>query len=627
MHVAEKGPVDGAGTGILLLHGFPELWYSWRHQIVGLAARGYRAIAPDLRGYGDTSARRRLTPTPFSTSSATSSPSSTHSNSLRPDRVKALVNTSVAHMPRDPSVSLVHHFKHLYGDNYYVCRFQEPGVAEAEFAKVGTKNALRTMVTLRDPQQSFVTHKDWRSTGEEIALPSWLSEEDLDYYASKFEKTGFTGGMNYYRCLDLNWELTAPWAGAKIQVPTKFIVGDLDLTYHYPNIQDYIHKGGFKNEVPLLEEVVVLEGVGHFIQQERAEEVTDHIYNFIKKFQYQNILSGICNNQWTNKLSLQLHRSQMEGIVHRTVEINGIAMHVAEKGGDDAAAAAVLLLHGFPELWYSWRHQIVGLAARGYRAVAPDLRGYGCSAAPPSISSYSVFHAVGDLVGLLDALGLPQVFLVGHGWGALVAWNMCMFRPERVKALVNMSVAFSPRDPAVNPVQQFRNLYGDSYYICRFQEPGKAEAEFAAIGTRNILKRLFMTPKPSSLSEEGFGSTDNEISLPSWLSEDDFDYYASKFEETGFTGGLNYYRCLNLNWELTAPWTGAKIQVPTKFIVGDLDPTYHYPGIQDYLHNGGFKSDVPSLEEVVVLEGVGTSSSRRGHKKLLIISITSSRSS
>ncbi|XP_020101931.1 uncharacterized protein LOC109719578 isoform X1 [Ananas comosus] len=305
MHVAEKGPVDGAGTGILLLHGFPELWYSWRHQIVGLAARGYRAIAPDLRGYGDTSAPPSVNsytvfhiigdvialldalelPQVFVVGHDWGAQIAWTLCMIRPDRVKALVNTSVAHIPRDPSVSLVHHFKHLYGDNYYVCRFQEPGVAEAEFAKVGTKNALRMMVTLRDPQQSFVTHKDWHSTGEEIALPSWLSEEDLDYYASKFEKTGFTGGINYYRCLDLNWELTAPWAGAKIQVPTKFIVGDLDLTYHYPNIQDYIHKGGFKNEVPLLEEVVVLEGVGHFIQQERAEEVTDHIYNFIKKFQ------------------------------------------------------------------------------------------------------------------------------------------------------------------------------------------------------------------------------------------------------------------------------------------------------------------------------------------------------
>nr|CAD1816954.1 unnamed protein product [Ananas comosus var. bracteatus] len=285
VHVAEKGPVDGAGTGILLLHGFPELWYSWRHQIIGLAARGYRAIAPDLRGYGDTSAPPSVNSYTLFHLVAMSSPYSTPSNSPRPDRVKALVNTSVAHMPRNPSVSPVHQIKHLYGDNIYVCRFQEPGVAEAEFAEVGTKNVLRKILTMRDPRPSSLTHKDWGSTGEEIALPSWLSEEDLDYYVSKFEKTGFTGGMNYYRCMNLNWELTAPWAGAKIQVPTKFIVGDLDLTYHYPNIQDYMHKGGFKNEVPLLEEVVVLEGVGHFIQQERAEEVTDHIYNFIKKFQ------------------------------------------------------------------------------------------------------------------------------------------------------------------------------------------------------------------------------------------------------------------------------------------------------------------------------------------------------
>nr|CAD1816953.1 unnamed protein product [Ananas comosus var. bracteatus] len=201
---------------------------------------------------------------------------------MRPDRVKALVNTSLAHLPRDPSVSLVHHFKHLYGDNYYICRFQVQLIISTMSQEL---NVLREILTMRNPHRSSLTHKDWGSTGEEIALPSWLSEEDLDYYASKFEKTGFTGGMNYYRCLNLNWELTAPWAGAKIQVPTKFIVGDLDLTYHYPNIQDYMHKGGFKNEVPLLEEVVVLEGVGHFIQQERAEEVTDHIYNFIKKFQ------------------------------------------------------------------------------------------------------------------------------------------------------------------------------------------------------------------------------------------------------------------------------------------------------------------------------------------------------
>ncbi|XP_020101932.1 uncharacterized protein LOC109719578 isoform X2 [Ananas comosus] len=274
----------------------------------------------------------------------------------------------------------------------------------------------------------------------------------------------------------------------------------------------------------------------------------------------------------------------MEGIVHRTVEINGIAMHVAEKGPVDGAGTGILLLHGFPELWYSWRHQIVGLAARGYRAIAPDLRGYGDTSAPPSVNSYTVFHIIGDVIALLDALELPQVFVVGHDWGAQIAWTLCMIRPDRVKALVNTSVAHIPRDPSVSLVHHFKHLYGDNYYVCRFQVQ-------LIISTMCIFI-------PSSYYGE-------EIALPSWLSEEDLDYYASKFEKTGFTGGINYYRCLDLNWELTAPWAGAKIQVPTKFIVGDLDLTYHYPNIQDYIHKGGFKNEVPLLEEVVVLEGVG----------------------
>ncbi|XP_072975929.1 epoxide hydrolase 1-like [Typha angustifolia] len=292
----------------------------------------------------------------------------------------------------------------------------------------------------------------------------------------------------------------------------------------------------------------------------------------------------------------------MEGISHRTVEVNGIAMHVAEKGD----GPAVLLLHGFPEIWYSWRHQIVGLADAGYRAIAPDLRGYGDTSAPPDVASYTVFHLVGDLVALLDALDLPQVALVGHDWGALVAWYFCKFRPDRVKSLVNLSVSYWPRNPKVKTVQHFRNLYGDGYYICRFQEPGAAEAEFASIGTKLVFKKIFTVrdPGPSSLSKEGLGS-DDQLSLPAWLTEDDIDYFVTKFDKCGFTGGINYYRCFDLNWELTAPWSGKQIEVPTKYIVGDLDLTYHYPGIQDYIHKGGFKKDVPLLQEVVVMEGVG----------------------
>ena len=129
----------------------------------------------------------------------------------------------------------------------------------------------------------------------------------------------------------------------------------------------------------------------------------------------------------------------------------------------------VLFLHGFPELWYSWRHQILALSSRGYHAVAPDLRGYGDTEAPASMSSYTCFHIVGDLVALIELLGVDQVFLVAHDWGALIGWYLCMFRPHRVKAYVCLSVPFWPRNPKVKPLDAMRALYGDDYYICRFQ--------------------------------------------------------------------------------------------------------------------------------------------------------------
>ncbi|KAK9099062.1 hypothetical protein Syun_026107 [Stephania yunnanensis] len=152
----------------------------------------------------------------------------------------------------------------------------------------------------------------------------------------------------------------------------------------------------------------------------------------------------------------------MEGIEHRTVAVNGINMHIAEKG----EGPVVLFLHGFPELWYSWRHQIVSLAASGYHAVAPDLRGYGDTDAPSPISSYTCFHIVGDLIALIDTLGVQQVFLVGHDWGAIIAWFLAMFRPDKVKALVTFSVPFFARNPNV---ELFHSVYGDDYYISRFQ--------------------------------------------------------------------------------------------------------------------------------------------------------------
>jgi pimeloyl-ACP methyl ester carboxylesterase len=156
-------------------------------------------------------------------------------------------------------------------------------------------------------------------------------------------------------------------------------------------------------------------------------------------------------------------------ITHRTVELStGVRMHVAEAG--PAGAPTVLLLHGFPETWYTWRHQMPALAAAGYRAVAPDMRGYGGSDVPDGgAEQYTALHVVGDLVALLDSLGERQVFVAAHDWGALTAWSFCLYRPDRVRALVALSVAYSPRSAARKPVDGLRALMGDEYYICRIQ--------------------------------------------------------------------------------------------------------------------------------------------------------------
>ncbi|KAK6941018.1 Alpha/beta hydrolase fold-1 [Dillenia turbinata] len=259
----------------------------------------------------------------------------------------------------------------------------------------------------------------------------------------------------------------------------------------------------------------------------------------------------------------------MEMIEHKIVKVNGLNMHVAEIG----EGQPILFLHGFPELWYSWRHQMVYLAEHGYRAIAPDLRGYGDTDAPPSASSYSALHIVGDLVALLDLLGLDQVFLVGHDWGAAMAWYFCLFRPDRIKALVNLSVPFWARNPSLKPIHAMRCGFGEDYYMCKFQE-AKAEEEFARYSTAALF-RYFLTSRTPNMPrpQDGawFGTLpDIPNPLPDWLSEDDISYYATKFDQK----------------------------------VGDQDVTYNTPGVKEYIHNGGFETDVPGLEEVVVMKGV-----------------------
>ncbi|PHT49049.1 hypothetical protein CQW23_13257 [Capsicum baccatum] len=220
---------------------------------------------------------------------------------------------------------------------------------------------------------------------------------------------------------------------------------------------------------------------------------------------------------------------------------------------------------------------MVYLAERGYRAVEPDLRGYGDTTGAPlnEPSKFSIFHLVGDLVALLEAIDPNEdnVFVVAHDWGAIIAWHLCLFRPDKVKALVNLSVHFFQGNPHMNLVEGFKALYGEDHYIPRFQAVLKQVLTYRDPAP-------FYFPKGKGLD----AIPDAPAALSSWLSEEELDY------------------CANKDSELTAPWTGAQAKVPTKFIVGEFDLVYHIPGAKEYIHNGGFKKDVPLLEEVVVVE-------------------------
>ncbi|XP_057952886.1 uncharacterized protein LOC131146998 [Malania oleifera] len=292
-----------------------------------------------------------------------------------------------------------------------------------------------------------------------------------------------------------------------------------------------------------------------------------------------------------------------EQVNHQRIKTNGIWMHVAEQGSG-SGRPLVLLIHGFPELWYSWRHQITHLANHGYHVVAPDMRGYGDTDAPLPPNSYTVFHLVGDLIGLLDHFGAQQAFVVGHDWGSIVARCLSLFRPDRVKGLVLLSVPVTPR-PQIKYVDLFRHRFGDGFYMCQFQEAGRAEKSFGRYDYVTVMKKFLLIDQTDPLvappGMEIIDALPTPSSLPAWIAEEDIKFYADQFQKSGFTGPLNYYRAFDLNWELLAPWDGSKITVRTKFIVGNKDIGFD-SGTRAYIEGDEFQKVVPNLE-MVILDG------------------------
>lgn len=293
-------------------------------------------------------------------------------------------------------------------------------------------------------------------------------------------------------------------------------------------------------------------------------------------------------------------------IRHRQVETNGIRLHVAEEG----AGPPVVFCHGFPESWYSWRHQLRALAEAGFHAVAPDMRGYGGSDAPAEVDRYTLLHLVGDMVGLIDALGGEPAVIVGHDWGAPVAWHTALLRPDRVRAVIGLSVPFRPRGSA-RPTTVMPQTDDAVFYQLYFQTPGVAEAELERDARATIRRlafsgsgdyegdRVFMVPRSG-----GFLSrTADPATLPRWLTEADLDFFAGEFSRTGFRGGLNWYRNIDRNWELLAPFAGARVTVPALYLAGDRDLVVAFPGMDQLIAN--LSRFVPALRRTIMLPGCG----------------------
>lgn len=295
---------------------------------------------------------------------------------------------------------------------------------------------------------------------------------------------------------------------------------------------------------------------------------------------------------------------------HRFIETNNIRMHIAEQG----EGPLVIFTHGFPESWYSWRHQMAALAEAGYHAVAPDQRGYGQTDAPERIDAYSLCHLSGDIVGLIYALNEGPCALIGHDWGAPVAWTTALLRPDLIHTLGLLSVPFIGTfyDGPV-PTEGMQKMQGPDKYFYQyyFQEPGRAEKELEEDVRGNMLRFFYGASATTPVEKRWrliFPKTQRMVDgipvpteLPPWLTEEDLRYFASEFKRTGFRGGLNWYRNMDRNRELLAFLKGSKILQPTYFLAGEVDGVIvMYKNALDRL-----EENVPNLKGKVILPGAG----------------------
>ncbi|WP_457579910.1 alpha/beta fold hydrolase [Ensifer canadensis] len=297
----------------------------------------------------------------------------------------------------------------------------------------------------------------------------------------------------------------------------------------------------------------------------------------------------------------------------RLVDANGIRLNILEAG----EGPPVLLCHGFPETAYAWRHQVAALAAAGFRAVAPDMRGYGKSSRPDKVDQYTLFHLVGDMVGLLDALGVESAVIVGNDWGASVAWQAALLRPDRFTGVVAIGVPIM-EPPPIPPTQIFPETADALLYALYFQEPGVAESEFERDVALTLRKLLFAAsgeagPRDDARTPNPFGMVSKRDGLlaslpvpekvPDWIGEAALENLEDAFRQSGFSGGLNYYRNLDRNWALQSCLKGKHVDVPALYLMGERDTGLAIPGMRAIIADQPRLA--PRLMDTVYLPGCG----------------------
>ncbi|EOY28312.1 Alpha/beta-Hydrolases superfamily protein [Theobroma cacao] len=287
----------------------------------------------------------------------------------------------------------------------------------------------------------------------------------------------------------------------------------------------------------------------------------------------------------------------MEQIQHNFVTVRGLKFHVAEIG---TGSNVVVFLHGFPEIWYTWRHQMVAVADAGFRAIAPDYRGYGLSDIPPEPERTSFADIVSDLVAILDHLGVNKVFLVGKDFGVWPAYHVALLHPDRVSAVITLGVPYLPPEPP-----KFHQSLPEGFYISRWREPGRAEADFGRFDAKTVVRNIYILFSRSEIpiaaeNQEIMDLVDASTPLPPWFTEEDLAAYGALYEKSGFRTALQVpYRSFEEDFGITDPI----VKVPALLIMGCKDYVFKFPGIEEYIKFGKAQELVPGLDIIYLPEG------------------------